>query len=93
MSAGVRKLDRAYRAGDLIEVVKADTSMFIQCPVGQAVVLKASDWHCINLKSYGGACPPDFTPYYQILKVMSGGQSFYNIHSHNVRLLSPNETS
>ncbi len=93
MSAGVSKLDRAYRAGDLIEVVKADERMFVQCPVGQAVVLKASDWHCINLKSHGGAHPPGGTPYYQILKVMSGGRSFYNIHSHNVRLLSPNEAS
>ena len=86
-------LDRAYVTGDLVEVMKADKSMFIQCPVGQAVVLKASDWHCINLKSHGGAYPPGGTPYYQILKVMSGGQSYYNIHSHNVRLLSPNEAS
>ena len=93
MSKWLTTLDRAYVAGDLIEIMKADTSMFIQCPLGQAVVLKASDWHCINLKSYGGACPPDFTPYYQILKVMAGGQSFYNVHSHNVKLLSPNETS
>ena len=84
-------LDRAYVTGDLVEVMKADKS--IQCPVGQAVVLKASDWHCINLKSQGGAYPPGGTPYYQILKVMSGGQSYYNIHSHNVRLLSPNEAS
>ena len=93
MSLRRTTLDRAYTTGDLIEIMKADTSMFIQCPLGQAVVLKASGWHCINLKSYGGACPPDFTPYYQILKVMAGGQSFYNVHSHNVKLLSPNETS
>ena len=93
MSAGVSKLDRAYRAGDLIEVVKADERMFVQCPVGQGVVLKGSDGHCINLKSHGGALRPGVTPYYQILKLMSGGRSFYNIHSHNVRLLSPNEAS
>ena len=93
MSKRLTTLDRAYATGDLIEITKADTSMFIQCPLGQAVVLKASGWHCMNLKSMGGAYPPGSTPYYQILKVMAGGQSFYNVHSHNVKLLSPNEAS
>ena len=93
MSTPIRKLDRAYRTGDLIEVVNADDRMFVQCPVGQAVVLKASDWHCGKLTSNGGGMPAGASPYYQILKVLSNGRSYYNIHSHNVRLLSPNETS
>ena len=89
----MRQLQRAYKKGDLIEVVKADSAMFIQCPVGQAIVLKASEWHCLNLKSQGGSLPRGETPYYQILKVMSQGRSYYNIHSHNVKLLSANEKS
>jgi len=84
---------RVFRAGDLIHVIHEDRTMFIPCPTGQAVVLKASKVHSIKLSSIGGDLPKGCTPYYQILKVMSAGKSYYNIHSHNVRLLSPNETS
>ncbi len=85
------RLQRAYKKGDLIHVTHRDGSMFIACPVGQAVVLKASNWHCINLNSMGGSLPAGCDPYYQILKVLSSGKSYYNVHSHNVKLLSANE--
>ena len=84
---------RAYKKGDLVHVEHQDKTMFIACPAGQAVVLRASDWHCQNLQSIGGALPEGCNPYYQILKVLSGGRSYYNVHSHNVKLLSANEES
>jgi hypothetical protein len=86
-----RELQRAYRKGDLVQVEHQDKSMFIACPTGQAVVMKASQWHCQALKSIGGDLPEGCDPYYQILKVMSSGKTFYNVHSHNVVLLSGNE--
>jgi len=84
---------RLYRKGDLVFIEHMDTAMFIPCPSGQAVVLRASGIHCQNLQSIGGTLPDGCDPYYQILKVMSQGRSYYNVHSHNVRLLSGNETS
>ena len=81
-------MQRAYQKGDLIHVQHVDKEMFIPCPNGQAVVLKSSHWHCINLFSTGGSLPDGCSPYYQILKVLSQGRSYYNVHSHNVKLLS-----
>lgn len=90
----LREKSRMYREGDLVYVtLKEDNIMFVPCPTGQAVVLKASMLHSIKLSSIGGDLPKGCQPYYQILKVMSGGKSYYNVHSHNVRLLSANETS
>jgi hypothetical protein len=84
---------RLYRAGDLVYVKHKDREMFMPCPPGQAVVMKASGLHSVKLSSMGGSLPPGATPYYQILKVMAAGRSYYNVHSHNVRLLSGNENS
>ena len=89
----IKERVRRYRAGDLVYVRHEDREMFIPCPAGQAVVLKASDLHSIKLSSIGGDLPEGCMPYYQILKVMSAGKSYYNVHSHNVQLLSGNETS
>ena len=86
-------MQRAYRKGDLVFIKHLDTAMFVPAPAGQAVVLRASDWHCQSLQSMGGTLPAGCDPYYQILKVMSGGRSYYNVHSHNVKLLSGNENS
>lgn len=93
MLGAKRKVQRAYKKGDLIHVKHVDQEMFIACPAGRAVVLRASSWHCINLNSIGGSLPAGCDPYYQILKVLSQGKSYYNVHSHNVKLLSANEES
>jgi hypothetical protein len=86
-------MPRAYRQGDLVHVEHRDKTMFISCPTGRAVVMRASGWHCHSLQSIGGSLPDEFDPYYQILKVLSAGRSYYNVHSHNVKLLSGNEES
>jgi hypothetical protein len=90
----LREKSRQYRPGDLVHVtLRKDNIMFMPCPTGQAVVMKASMLHSISLSSIGGSLPKGCQPYYQILKVMAAGKSYYNIHSHNVRLLSGNENS
>ena len=90
----LKEKSRPYREGDLVYVtLREDNIMFMPCPTGQAVVMKASMLHSISLSSIGGSIPKGCQPYYQILKVMSAGKTYYNIHSHNVRLLSANETS
>ena len=90
----LKEKSRPYREGDLVYVTPIENDiMFIPCPAGQAVVMKASMLHSIKLSSIGGDLPKGCQPYYQILKVMSGGKFYYNVHSHNVRLLSANEAS
>ena len=81
-------MQRAYKKGDLVHVEHQDKTMFIACPTGRAVVLKASGWQWQKLKSIGGDLPEGCDPYSQILKVLSMGKTFYNVHSHNVMLLS-----
>ena len=86
-------MQRAYKKGDLIHVKHEDKEMFVSCPTGRAVVLRASSGHCVKLNSIGGSLPDGCDPYFQILKVLSQGKSYYNVHSHNVKLLSANEES
>ena len=81
--------ERAYKAGDLV-LVLGDTGAidFIPCPVGAAVVVRASGWHCVASNSVGGDVPDGCRRYYQILKVLKDGKTYPNVHSHNVELLS-----
>jgi hypothetical protein len=81
-------IERAYKTGDLIRVIRLNEIDFIPCPTGAAVVVRASSWHHISPNSVGGDVPPGCRRYYQILKVLKDGQTYPNVHSHNVELLS-----
>ena len=80
--------ERALKTGDLIDIKRMDESMFVACPTGTGVVVKASGWHAIGSNSIVGDVPKGCRRYYQILKVLINGRTFYNVHSHNVELLS-----
>ncbi len=80
----MKRLERLYRRGDLVEVHHSQTP----CNTGTAVVVSASRAHCINIGSLGGSLPEGCNPYYQILKLLSRGKEHVNVHSHNVRLLA-----
>lgn len=81
--------ERAYKSGDLVRVLYNPASIdFIPCPPGTGVVVRASGWHAVAPNSVAGDVPAGCRRYYQILKVLSGGKTYPNVHSHNVVLLS-----
>jgi|LWDU01.1.fsa_nt_gi hypothetical protein len=79
---------RPYQSGDLVDV-RQSNYMGTNCPTGNAIVVTASRRHCIKISSLGGDVPAGCDPYYQILKLMSRGMQYCNVHSDNVRLMSP----
>ena len=80
--------ERAFKTGDLIRVLLRHDVDFIPCPIGTAVVVRASGWHYIKTNSVCGDVPAGCRRYYQILKVLREGKTYPNVHSHNVELLS-----
>ena len=80
--------ERAYKTGDLVNVLRINQIDFLPCPVGAAVVVRASGWHHTASNSIGGDVPEGCRRYYQILKVLRDGKTYPNVHSHNVELLS-----
>jgi hypothetical protein len=84
----MQSVGRLYLAGDLVDV-RQSSSIGTNCPDGSAIVVTASRRHCIKISSLGGDLPAGCNPYYQILKLMSRGMRYCNVHSGNVRLISP----
>jgi len=86
----MQSVGRLYQTGDLVDVRQSSSiGTLASCPDGNAIVVTASRLHCIKISSIGGDLPAGCNPYYQILKLMSRGMRYCNVHSGNVHLISP----